>query len=393
MSVDVDTLASDTAALVAIPSVTGSELAVLERLVELAGGLGLDAQLHEYDLAALRAHPGHPGEEAARDELFGVTITLPGSAEGPRLALDGHIDVVAPGSEEWRLGPWSGAVQDGHVHGRGSLDMKGAVVAALHAMAAARGRNRGEVVLHAVASEEDGGLGTFAALERDARFDACLVPEPTGFDVVCAQAGALTFSGEVRGRGAHAAMRLEGASAIDAYVGVHAALAEHERSVNTDVQHPLMGELELPYPLSVGRIEGGEWSSSVPDRVGFEGRLGVRVGESLEEAADGLRTALAGHPVELRFTGARFASGETPPDHPFAVLVRDAAAAESGRDVALAGVSYGADMRLFCERGIPCVMCGTPGMHLAHAVDERVAISDLARLGRTIVQVIERFGA
>jgi len=140
MAVDVDTLASDTAALVAIPSVTGSELAVLERLVELAGGLGLDAQLHEYDLAALRAHPGHPGEEAARDELFGVTITLPGSAEGPRLALDGHIDVVAPGSEEWRLGPWSGAVQDGHVHGRGSLDMKGAVVAALHAMAAARDR-------------------------------------------------------------------------------------------------------------------------------------------------------------------------------------------------------------------------------------------------------------
>ena len=49
----------------------------------------------------------------------------------------------------------------------------------------------------AVASEEDGGLGAFAALERDAAFDACLIPEPTGFDVVCAQAGALTFEGVV----------------------------------------------------------------------------------------------------------------------------------------------------------------------------------------------------
>jgi acetylornithine deacetylase len=393
MAIDADTLARDTAALVAIPSVTGSELAVLERLGDLAAGLGLDPELREYDLAALRAHPDHPGEEAARHELFGLAIKLPGPPDGPRLALDGHVDVVAPGTEEWRLGPWSGAVEAGYVHGRGSLDMKGAVVAALHAMAAARGRNRGEVVLHAVASEEDGGLGTFAALERDERFGACLIPEPTGFEVVCAQAGALTFAGEVRGRGAHAAMRLEGESAIDAYVGVHAALAEHERSVNAEVQHPLMRELELPYPLSVGRIEGGEWSSSVPDRVGFEGRLGVRVGETLEEAADGLRAALAGHPVQLRFTGARFASGQTPPDHPFAVLVRDAAAAEAGREVAVAGVSYGADMRLFCERGIPCVMCGTPGMELAHAVDERVAVSDLARLGRTIARVIEGFGA
>jgi len=393
MAIDADTLARDTAALVAIPSVTGSELAVLERLGDLAAGLGLDPELREYDLAALRAHPDHPGEEAARHELFGLAIKLPGPPDGPRLALDGHVDVVAPGTEEWRLGPWSGAVEAGYVHGRGSLDMKGAVVAALHAMAAARGRNRGEVVLHAVASEEDGGLGTFAALERDERFGACLIPEPTGFEVVCAQAGALTFAGEVRGRGAHAAMRLEGESAIDAYVGVHAALAEHERSVNAEVQHPLMRELELPYPLSVGRIEGGEWSSSVPDRVGFEGRLGVRVGETLEEAADGLRAALAGHPVQLRFTGARFASGQTPPDHPFAVLVRDAAAAEAGREVAVAGVSYGADMRLFCERGIPCVMCGTPGMELAHAVDERVAVSDLARLGHTIARVIEGFGA
>jgi len=393
MAIDADTLARDTAALVAIPSVTGSELAVLERLGDLAAGLGLDPELREYDLAALRAHPDHPGEEAARHELFGLAIKLPGPPDGPRLALDGHVDVVAPGTEEWRLGPWSGAVEAGYVHGRGSLDMKGAVVAALHAMAAARGRNRGEVVLHAVASEEDGGLGTFAALERDERFGACLIPEPTGFEVVCAQAGALTFAGEVRGRGAHAAMRLEGESAIDAYVGVHAALAEHERSVNAEVQHPLMRELELPYPLSVGRIEGGEWSSSVPDRVGFEGRLGVRVGETLEEAADGLRAALAGHPVQLRFTGARFASGQTPPDHPFAVLVRDAASAEAGREVAVAGVSYGADMRLFCERGIPCVMCGTPGMELAHAVDERVAVSGLARLGRTIARVIEGFGA
>ena len=79
-------------------------------------------------------------------------------------------------------------------------------------------------MLQAVASEEDGGLGTFAALERDDAFDAALLPEPTGLRVVCAQAGALTFRGVVRGRSAHAAERLAGVSAIDRYVRVHHAL-------------------------------------------------------------------------------------------------------------------------------------------------------------------------
>ena len=112
--------------------------------------------------------------------------------------------------------------------------MKGAVVAALHALAAVRtvAGAAPTVVLQAVASEEDGGLGTFAALQRDAAFDAALIPEPTGFRVVCAQAGALTFRCVIPGRAAHAAHRLEGCSAIDRYVRAHQALQALERRVN-----------------------------------------------------------------------------------------------------------------------------------------------------------------
>src|SRR4051812_25007363 len=222
---DAAALARDVAALVQVPSATGDERAALERLAELAAGLGLAADLHRHDLEALRAHPDHPGEEAPREELWGLTVSVPGAdPDGPRLALDGHVDVVPPGSVPWRHGPWAGAIEDGFVRGRGAVDMKGPVVAALHALAAlGDGAPHGEVVLVAVGSEEDGGLGTFAALERDGGFDACLIPEPTGFDVVCAQAGALTFEGTVSGVAAHAAHRLEGVSAIDRYLPVHTA--------------------------------------------------------------------------------------------------------------------------------------------------------------------------
>ena len=60
--IDARALAADAAALVQVPSVTGDERGVLERLAALAEGLGLRADLHEHDLPVLRAHPAHPGE-------------------------------------------------------------------------------------------------------------------------------------------------------------------------------------------------------------------------------------------------------------------------------------------------------------------------------------------
>jgi acetylornithine deacetylase len=386
----------DASQLVRIPSVTGSERAALEHFGQVARQLGLAAQTHVHDLAALRAHPDYPGEETGRTELFGAAAVLRGQEPGaPRLCLNGHLDVVEPGSAEWSRDPWSGEVADGRLHGRGSVDMKGAVAAALHALAAvaAAGGTAGDVVLQAVASEEDGGLGTFAALELDDDFAACLIPEPTAFSVACAQAGALTFTGEIPGVSAHAATRLEGVSAIDRYLRVHAALRELERELNGDVEHPLMSALELPHPLSVGRIEGGNWSSTVPDRLVFEGRVGVPVGEApatiRTRFEDFVRAACP--EATIAWTGGRFAPGETPRDAPFPQLVMAAAADELGRPVEAVGVPYGADMRLFCERGIPCVMFGTPGLERAHAVDEYVEVGDLLSLARALVRVIVRF--
>jgi len=392
MGLDLDALVRDAAAFLQVPSVTGDERAALERLAEQAAALGLDSDLHQHDLDLLRAHPDHPGEEAPRDELWGLTVTLPGTRPG-RIAIDGHVDVVSPGTEPWRLGPWSGAIEGGRLHGRGSVDMKGPVVAALHALAALREHERPEVVLIAVSSEEDGGLGTFAELQRDANFDAALLPEPTGLRVVSAQAGALTFKGEIRGVATHAAERLAGHSAIDRYVKVHAAFAEHERAVNADVQHPLMRALALPYPLLVGRLQAGEWSSMVPDQLYFEGRLGVPVGMDVKAARAELQRVVDealddGLPrCVLTWEGGAFAPGTTAPEHPWVKTVQAALTAEAGQ-APLAGVPWGADMRLFTARGIPAVMVGTRDIELAHAVDESVSIDELATVARTIVRAV-----
>ena len=399
--VDATALARDTGRLVRVPSITGGERAAAEELVTIAREHDLDAQLVEYDLDALRAAPGYPGEEAYRTELVAAIVTLRGrDPDAPRLALNGHLDVVAPGTEPWRRDPWSGAIEDGVVHGRGAVDMKGGVVAALHALAALRASGetlRGDVVLHAIASEEDGGIGTFAELERDDRFAACLIPEPTELEIVCAHGGALTFTGIVRGRTAHAALRLEGVSAIDRYLPIHTALHAHEAAIDALPRHPLLEGRRLPYPLLVGRLRAGRWSSQVPEELVFEGRLGVPIGHSLDDARTGLERAVAaaagdaGPPVEITWSGGQFAPGETAVDDPWVTLVRDAATAELGHSPRLIGVGYGSDMRLYTARGIPTVLFGPSGLRLAHAVDEHVVAGDLATVARVIVRSARAF--
>src|SRR3954464_12825410 len=62
-ALDIDALLRDAAALVQVPSITGDEKAALELFTDLAHRQGLEATFRQHDLAALRAHPDHPGEE------------------------------------------------------------------------------------------------------------------------------------------------------------------------------------------------------------------------------------------------------------------------------------------------------------------------------------------
>jgi acetylornithine deacetylase len=92
----------------------------------------------------------------------------------------------------------------------------------------------------------------------------------------------------------------------------------------------------------------------------------------------------------VRWTGGAYHPGETPATHPWVGQVAGAIADERGAPPALAGVPWGADMRLFTARGIPCVMAGTTGIERAHAVDEWVAVDELSTLARFLVRAILR---
>jgi len=118
---------------------------------------------------------------ALEPERANLVSRLPGRGEGPSLLLLSHTDTVVADPEEWSVDPWSGALKDGCVWGRGALDMKGHVAAAAVAIATLAREGfepAGDLVFAATADEEVGmdvGLSWLCRAHPEAvRTDYCV---------------------------------------------------------------------------------------------------------------------------------------------------------------------------------------------------------------------------
>lgn len=398
MDIDVDLIRRDLAQLVNIPSIGGSEaeIAVQRWCAATLTGLGLEVDQWKIDLDGLRAEPGYPGEEVDRDEAWGVVGT---SGPGiPALILNGHVDVVPPGDlEAWtNADPWHVREIDDRWFGRGVCDMKGGVVAIIAAARAVSHLTLARpFAVHSVIGEEDGGIGAFATLRRGHTGDACIIAEPTAGQIVAANAGSLTFRIEVRGRATHGSMRTTGHSAISAFELIHQALAALEDARNAAPPPPFG---VLPWPISVGIIQAGDWASTVPDRLVADGRYGVMPGESFVEATSAFEKAiaaaaaadpwLADNPPVVTWPGGRFAAGSLPQDDPFGPQVGGAVVAAGEPRPELIGAPYGSDLRQYAAAGIPTVQYGPGDIADAHAIEESVRIDEVVTCARAYAELI-----
>ncbi|MBT8217884.1 MAG: ArgE/DapE family deacylase [Acidimicrobiia bacterium] len=388
------------ASLIAVPSVTGDEYAAQDLVAAMLEEAGASVERLVVPLTEIETDPDFPGVEVPHTDLPIVAGRLRGLAPGPTRMVSGHVDVVPPGDPtSWTTPPFQPDVRDGAMYGRGACDMKGGLVAAIEALRlVAEAREfAGEIVVLAVPAEEDGGSGTFAAIKAGYSADACVIPEPTDLGLVVAHAGAITFTLDVPGRAAHASMRREGVSALDNLSYLVDALKADEAVRNASATTPEMVEIGLPYPTIIGQVEGGNWASTVMDRVVAHGRYGVTLEQDCDGAADDLRAAieraaaehefLADNPVGVTVWGARFDSAALGGDHPLPASLEAAAARAGARVPARIGLPAGADMRLFINHAdTPTVMYGPGDIRRAHSADEHVALADVVECAEVLAE-------
>jgi len=220
--------------------------------------------------------------------------------------------------------------------------------------------------------------------------------------VIPAQAGAMNFRVTVPGLSAHGCMREDGVSAIEKFIPIYQALLDLERARNQGVDDPLFARYTLPYPLSVGTLQSGNWASTVPESLTFEGRYGVAIGENMLSARRDFEAAVAqaaeadpwlrDHPPVVTWWGGQFAPARVDIDHPIVGAVQSAYSEMIGEEPEMHGVTYGADMRLLVNEGkTPAVLFGPGDVRGAHKPNEHVAISDLVTVASTLALTALRF--
>jgi len=357
--------------LLAFPTLSGaSNLAIIGYIKETLEAAG----------ARVRLYPDDTGEKA---NLF-ATI---GPDQPGGIVLSGHSDVVPVAGQNWTVEPFALTERNGRLIGRGAVDMKGFIAAAV-AMAPIFAEHRLKRPVHiAVTYDEEITCFGAAALAKSLVADGirpavAIVGEPTGMGIVEGHKGCYEYTTEFTGLEGHSARPEKGVSAID-----HAArfiTRLHDVRAELQADAPTDSRYNPPWTtVHIGRIEGGTARNVIARhcRVDWEIRP-VRASD-----ADHIKNAMDA------FVAAELKPAMTAV-HPDADIVThtmcevasfEPVIASEARDLlqALTGatsadvVSFGTEAGFYQDAGISSVICGPGSIRQAHMADEFVEESQL----------------
>jgi succinyl-diaminopimelate desuccinylase len=360
--------------LIACPSVTparGEVFAVLESLLLPLG--------FTVDRFVTGEAPDGPVENLIAWRTTGA---------GPHFAFAGHLDVVPPGNG-WTSDPFMPDIRGDLLHGRGAVDMKGAIAAFVAALADIPGDLPGTISLIITGDEEGPAVyGTLALMERMAahglRPDLCLVGEPTssqrlGDVIKIGRRGSVNMWIKVDGVQGHVAYPHLADNPIPRLVRLLSAIEAEVLDQGTDWFQPSN--------IEITDIEVGNTATNVIPAAAHA-RISIRFndqhsGASLIDRITAIAAAEKGV-VTAKISGEPFLT------KPGALsdLVADAIRDVTGVEAELSTSGGTSDAR-FLSRLCPVVEFGLNNATM-HKLDEAVAIDDLKDLARIYALVVRR---
>ena len=367
---DVVTIAE---ALIACPSVTPASGAVFDCLEGYLAPLGF---------AVHRATSGE-APDGPVENLFAIRQ---GPAGSRHFAFAGHLDVVPPG-EGWTSGPFTPERRGDLLHGRGAVDMKGAIAAMV---AAVRDIPQDAGTISFVITGDEEGparYGTLALIDQmramDAIPDLCLVGEPTSVNrlgdmMKIGRRGSVNIWLEVEGVQGHVAYPHLADNPAPRLVAMLAELDALVLDEGTDWFQP--SNLEIT-DIAIGNPATNVIPAKASARISIRFN-DLHTGESLSAMVAEIARRHGG-------TARPVISGEaflTPPGA-FSAMVAAAVEAETGL-VPEASTTGGTSDARFLKSLCPVIEFGLNNATM-HKRDEAVAIPDLTVLSRIYRRVAE----
>lgn len=312
-------------------------------------------------------------------------LTAEFGSGSPRICLNGHLDVVPPGSGWTVAEPFEPQITEGRLYGRGAADMKGALAAQVGAFVDLHEWDRfdGSAVLMIAGDEELGGDdGTARMVESYPDVEYAIVGEPTDLDVQVATRGALWIDVILEGTPVHVARSHLADNVVEDLPAVISTLSDLNLAFEPDEVLPDPG-----FEVTVVRTD--DTQNSLPDRV----HVGIDVRTVPGQTPAGIRREIhdALEPLDVEY------ELETT-DHGGACKLTDdhfrktaMAVLEDLRDGAVREITDGgaSDGRFFAARDIPFVELGT-NQRPAHQADEHCAVDDLRLVRTAYAHIAER---
>jgi succinyl-diaminopimelate desuccinylase len=324
-------------------------------------------------------------------------------AGSPHLMFAGHTDVVPPGNEAaWTHPPFAGEIDNGLLYGRGAVDMKGgiaaAVAAALDYLTAHGGKPKGSISFLITGDEESVAVnGTPKLLDwahkHGEKFDHCILGEPSNRDALgdtikIGRRGSLNGTLIVHGKQGHVAYPERADNPVTGLVALIAAL----KAEPLDRGSKLFDASNLEFTsIDVGN----KTVNLIPGEA--RARFNIRFNDLHNQ--ESLKTLLEQRAVAAADEKIRF-SFEWEPSNadvfavepgPFTDVVANAVSDITGRKPILSTTGGTSDAR-FIKNYCSVVEFGLVGQTM-HAVDERVPLDDLVALTAIYRKILERYFA
>ncbi len=372
-------------------------------MIEKLRELGLKLDIWEIGGDELKNHPNYCSDRENYKGNPNVVGVLTGSGGGQSMILNGHIDVVPEGDvTKWEDDPYSGAIKNGRLYGRGATDMKGGTVSLLLAIEAIRScgiQLKGDVIFQSVIEEESGGAGTLAAVLRGYKADGAIIPEPTNMKLFPKQQGSMWFRIRVKGKAAHGGTRYEGVSAIEKMMILIHQLQRLEDQRNKMITDPLYASIPIPIPINIGKFYSGEWPSSVPDIAVIEGRMGIAPNETIEEAVKTLEIFLVSldevdtwfheNPPQIEWFGGRWLPGNLDAEHKLIQIISESYLQVMGEKPVIEASPWGTDGGILSNVGqIPVIVFGPGVTEAAHDTNEYIVLEDMIKAAQIIASTL-----
>lgn len=395
----------DLCALVRHDSLLGNEASAQGWIADQFADMGLDVERVAIDIDALRDQPGFSppiiDDYDGRENVIG--LLRPQNPTGRSLILNGHMDVVPTGpAEKWRRGPFDPYVEGDWLYGRGAGDMKAGIIAYCHAFRALYDiglEPAAPVILQSVIEEECTGNGALACLHAGYKADCAIIPEPFNQTLMTAQLGVMWFQLHVSGSPAHVLDTSAGSNAIEAAFGFFEVLKEVEEIWNHPThRHATYGAHVHPVNFNLGKIDGGEWASTVPPVCSADIRVGFYPGMELEKVRETIeavkQSAIDNHPAckgasfDITYRGFQAEGCEMDVNHPMMTMMGDIHQEVTGNTIKNYASTATTDARFFQIYGDIPATCYGPKAERIHGIDERVSIASMMEVTEVLALFI-----